>query len=101
MPSASWRDSPRRSTSTRWIRTVGTGTGITADSERGLRRCGVRSGGARRLRERGDEPIPLPRHGRDEPWLAPVVLELCAEVADMAVDDVALGHVVDVPEGVQ
>jgi hypothetical protein len=33
---------------------------------------------ALRVRERGDEPIPLPRHGCDEPWLAPIVLELRA-----------------------
>jgi hypothetical protein len=56
---------------------------------------------ARWLRERGDEPIPLPRHGRDEPGLAPIVLELRPEVADVAIDDVALGHVVDAPERVQ
>src|SRR5690349_3028697 len=45
----------------------------------------------------GDEAVAFARDRGDEPGAARVVLQLDAEAADMAVDDVAFGNVVRAP----
>src|SRR5438093_10447405 len=59
---------------------------------------------AGRRDELGDarkKAISLARHCRDEPRAPPVVLELHAEVADVAIDQVALRDVISPPERVE
>src|SRR5664280_2251585 len=51
--------------------------------------------------EGGDEAVALAGDGGDEARVAVVVLELDAQAADVAVDDVALGHEVHAPDGVE
>src|SRR2546428_2393483 len=47
------------------------------------------------------EPVSLPRDGLDELGAAPIVLELHAKVAHVAIDEVALGDVVGPPERIE
>src|SRR5881397_2807344 len=74
-------------------------------SEESLGRASTTATGAMGRREElGDarkKAISLARHGRDEPRAPPVVLQLYAEVADVAIDQVALRDVVGPPERVE
>src|SRR5215213_6020364 len=58
-------------------------------------------GRARCVTERWEEPIAVAWHRRDESRRPPVVLELCAQVADMAVNNVATGGMVGAPKRIQ
>src|ERR1700716_4175449 len=51
--------------------------------------------------EPGQEPIAAAGHRSDEARLPPVVLESRPQVANLAVYDVALGHVVHTPQRVK
>src|SRR5687767_15050314 len=51
--------------------------------------------------ERGDEAIALAGHRRDEAWMPVVVLELAPQAADVSVHDVALGHEIRAPDGIE
>src|SRR5581483_6522946 len=48
----------------------------------------------------GNKSITLAGLGFDETGLAPIVLQLRPQIPDMAVDHVALGHVIDAPQRV-
>src|SRR4029079_15795378 len=64
-----------------------------------LRRFGICA--PARIREGRDEAVADTRHGGDEAWVPIVVLELDAQAADMAVDDVALRDEVGPPDRVE
>src|SRR5450759_2696837 len=53
------------------------------------------------VREGGDKSIALAVDRGDEAWIAMVVRQLDAQAPDVAIDDVALGHEVGAPDGIQ
>ena len=67
------------------------------------RRCSVasRSPSHPRIREGRDESIALAGDRGDEARMPVVVLELDAQAPDVAIDDVALGHEVGAPDGIE
>src|SRR6185369_7947413 len=80
------------------------GPGTGADPERdlgGQSRASVRIARPAAVGERRNEPVPATGHGRDEPRMAIVVLELDPEAPDVAVDDVALGDEIRTPDHVE